>query len=137
MAPSGVGGLLFVDSTLACCQPNVVINRCPLPCPWTPPPPSYYYCYILVSDDFLCSARYKKLRELETNKLRDHDPLQTSLTCCCSVMQTTHYSYERMISNFSDLRDRQRQLLRVRRKLQMQNDCSVSFDCAAEGETVK
>ena len=36
-----MGGLLFVDSTLACCQPNVVINRCPLPCPWTPPPPSY------------------------------------------------------------------------------------------------
>ena len=38
---------------------------------------------------------------------------------------------------FSDFRDRQRHLLRVRRKLQMQNDCSVSFDCAAEGETVK
>ena len=30
LEPSGVGGLLFVDFTLACCQPNVVINRCPL-----------------------------------------------------------------------------------------------------------
>ena len=39
------GWLLFVDFTLACWQPNVVnnrkilINRCPLPCPWTAPPP--------------------------------------------------------------------------------------------------
>ena len=46
LEPSCVGGLLFVDFALACCQPNGVINRfipinrCPLPCPWTPPVPS-------------------------------------------------------------------------------------------------
>ena len=40
------GGLLFVDFTFACCQPNGVINlflpinRCPLPF-WTPPVPSF------------------------------------------------------------------------------------------------
>ena len=27
LEPSGAGGLLLIDSTLACCQPNVVINR--------------------------------------------------------------------------------------------------------------
>ena len=27
LEPSGAGGLLFVDFTLACCQPNGVINR--------------------------------------------------------------------------------------------------------------
>ena len=55
-------------------------------------------------------------------------------------MVTWHDSCEWLgsISNFAHFRDRQRQLLRVRRRLQMRNDCSVSFDCsAAEGEAAK
>ena len=40
------GGFIFIDFTLACCQPNIftnhVLNHLPLPftCPWTPTPPS-------------------------------------------------------------------------------------------------
>ena len=40
------GGFIFVDFTLACCQPIILTNRflkincCPYPCPWTPTHPS-------------------------------------------------------------------------------------------------
>ena len=57
LEPSGAGGLLFVDFTLACCQPNVAINRfynrCPLPSPWTPPLPSSIYSYVTTVFIFL------------------------------------------------------------------------------------
>ena len=61
----------------------LLINRCPLPCPWTPPPPSYIYLTLWVLYCLIFSQAFTSLRVFQFNSLLGW------YQCYCNPMTAT------------------------------------------------